>query len=451
MITINENVVKYIFNKESILRNILYIFAIIIIVFVAVCGIMIMTYSRAYNTYKFNVDNTHTVGTDIEAYYAKCYSINCRWVIINKKDSDDPFDVYKLKINKKTNVGSLEPVDDDEFQISFINKHLTSNFNLIIYGNDDHMYVIQDNEYIISGLYAGVALSALFILIFVSNNIRMVYVRYKIDAYERNNYKMYTENKLQGNLTEMIHHEISTPLSILTSCVSRIKDNILHQDVLEKEDKEKLITSMDFSINRITNTVGMLANSKHFRHSDNVTIYEIANKIVADINNSHIGKLDIQYDCKTDILDSYYVDRKLDTSHFMNILTVLFNNSLEAGANLVTIKLVKTGKKMMIIDVSDNGRGIRDTTDNLFNDSGKIISEYGYSTKDAKGNQIIDTSIINKLLNKLGVKVIKTDTSRGLGLYMNKMLLKNVRGSIELISTSERGTTFRLMFPVVKK
>ena len=149
-------------------------------------------------------------------------------------------------------------------------------------------------------------------------------------------------------------------------------------------------------------------------------------------------------------LDTVYVSETLGSGEFVNILTVLFTNSIEAKATLLAISAERISSDKFWLYIKDNGVGIRDTTNTLAKDKTKainMITEYGYSSKNKDGKPIIHKGIKGKLFKFLGIKLMDNTNSRGVGLYMCKRLLKKANCDIELVDTSEKGTTFRISIP----
>ena len=453
---INENLIKYMFNKENLIKR-FFTNAILIVLFI------ILGFIFVYNSYKVLYMHYYDIITNNNIVYnteiskesnkykdimSNCLAIKCDKMIMLGDDNE--YNAFEIEYDNNNQYNYLAYDEEFEFRTIGFTKYLTDDLKLIIY-TDDINYIIDNSYYIENTLYSLLFMIVLSAVIFVIVNFYSSYISFKNNIYEKKNYKNYVENKLQGNVTEMIHHEINAPLAILTTLNSTIKDILDGKICIEKSQKDKIIESYNYGINRITEVVAFLAKSKHFKRDNDVDIYDVFEHLVYSINTTHILKTDIEYiDCK-ELLSSYIVNPKLGNASFMNIITVLFNNSIEAGANLMSIKVHELDYFYMTLDVKDNGRGIRDTNNNLFKDSGKIIEQYGYSTKDAKGNQIVKKGFLYTLLRWFKITVVCTDSNRGIGLYMNKILLSTVNGDIKLLETSENGTTFRIKIPVQKK
>ena len=87
----------------------------------------------------------------------------------------------------------------------------------------------------------------------------------------------------------------------------------------------------------------------------------------------------------------------------------------------------------------------------MINSNNNIIKDYnifnyGYSTKDIDGVDIISDSWLSSILYKL--KILSRDNEfRGAGLSLCKDLLKKNGGDIILVDTNKEGTTFKLIIP----
>jgi Signal transduction histidine kinase len=105
-----------------------------------------------------------------------------------------------------------------------------------------------------------------------------------------------------------------------------------------------------------------------------------------------------------------------DVSQLRRMFINLIRNSMQAGASEILINLTLVGNEYQIL-FKDNGTGISAT------DKDKIFDE-NFTTK------------------KQGM---------GLGLSLAKRFLLSIHGDILLDSTSDKGTTFKIIIPVYQK
>ena len=103
---------------------------------------------------------------------------------------------------------------------------------------------------------------------------------------------------------------------------------------------------------------------------------------------------------------------------------------------------------MFWLYISDNGHGIQDKSGNLMTNSLETICSYGWTSKDKNGKPLKEKlSLFRKLLSYIKVDVSDDETSRGVGLYTNRILLERAGGKLELVETTYEGTTFRILLP----
>lgn len=453
---VNENAIKYIFTKKNLVS---YIYGIVItsfIIFTSITFVIYKLYIDAYNNYSTILYQSY-IPKDFsyfEGLELKCFMVNCKYItvpgwLVNEPTQDMIY--YSMSKHSETMKYFLYPIYDKPFEFHSLTNFFTSDYNLVINYNNGY-YVINDNSYIISAFKFGFVVWLIMVLMIFINNTRNFYNNYLNDLYEKGNYKMYLENKLQGNITEMIHHEINTPLTIIKTCTSKGND-ILNKcynnpNCNKLEDYTKLTEAINFAISRIEAVIFFLSSSKVFKHNNNNNIVESVKHIINNVNNSHIGKLNFITESE-DTLIKYTTSDKLNEGQFLNIIHVLITNSIEAGANKIILSFNKfiNGEYMSIL-INDNGRGIRDKTGEIFKNSGNTITKYAYSIKDKDGKEKFDNSFIYKVLKFFKVKIIASNTERGIGLYMNKTILKSCGGDINLHETSPNGTTFELIIPI---
>jgi signal transduction histidine kinase len=454
---VNETLIKYVYNKNNFIKRFITNVILVLALFLISGIIIINSYISIYEQYKDIITNTkisynYSISEQSNLYkdiISRCLAIKCENIILYDNDLKRDI-VYEIGFESNDQFSYLK-VTDETIDTLYITDYLTTDLRLIVYG-DRARYVMNDNNYLESSLETIFILSILSALIIIIVNYYAAYINYKNEIYEKKNYQTYIENKLQGNVMEMIHHEINAPLSILVSVESVITDIFSKAKVnVSQSELDRIMGYYKYSINQITETITFLAKSKHIKRNDKASIVQAIEHIKHTINATHILRLTVDYDNCKELLEKYTIAPVLSIGGFMNVITVLFNNAIEAGANNIIISLYDCEQDHLCLKITDNGRGIRDTNDNIFTDSGKIIEQYGYSTKDDKGKQIIKKGIFYKILKILKIKVVSTDTTRGIGLYMNKMLLENAGGKIKLLETSKNGTSFEIKIPVKKK
>lgn len=446
---VNENLVNYIFNKANIIKHIFTMLLMLIIMSIVIISVGFNMYKSAYDRYKTTLDNIYTPDyfTKKQTLVVKCKSVNCKQVYVTHEDITYRY-LFKSSGLEEDTIKYIGKEGEDD-NLYWWNKYLTPDLNLVVRTGNEK-YIINDAAYITSAIYTASYLYITLVIIFTIFSCYNIYLSYKNNIYEKGSYKMYTESKVQGNISEMIHHEINAPLAILRS-ISEDIVAMIKGKTLDKDEREHLMNGFNFALDRLDSILGMLFTSRDIKKEENISLYSVITHIVDSVNKAHVGKLALEFDEDTQTsleLDNYVADNSLGNGNLMNIFNVMLTNSIEASANTITLKLVKKNHKFIDLYIKDNGVGIRDKNNKIFHNAGKIVTSYGYSSKNKDGTHNNNVSMLTKILHKIGIKVVQTDTSRGIGLYMNKTLLDKVGGGIELIETSELGTTFMITIPI---
>ena len=450
---VNESVINYIFDKKNIAKNLLALFLMLI----SVTSVMsIIVYVMYNNLYTNNGKLLRTVyipkGYEFEnKLLAKCKTINCKEVIVYIETGG--IDRYILSKNNKT-ADKLTLIGHNEEDEYIFNNYLTKNFDLIIHDDENIKYILNNAEYIELLIYLTLITYIIVTLFFLSTMFYNAKYNYTNNLYERGSYKLYTESKIQGNISEMLHHEISAPISILESCAieySNLIESIQLTDK-QKSEYEHIRNGVIFSLDRLNSILMNLYQTRDIKKENNASIYVALKHIVNTVNSLQIGKLIDTFVVESDrTLDKIAVNPTLGNGNFLNIMNIMLTNSIEAGATNIEYKAEVINSKFIYLYVKDNGRGIRDKNNDLLPLSQvNIIMNYGYSTKDKKGNHIVKINRWKKFLSYFGLRVISTETNRGIGLYMVKMLLLKAGGNLKVVETKDSGTTFELKIPIIK-
>lgn len=450
---VNEAVFTYIFNKKNIAKNILALFLMLIGVTI-VMGIIIATMYN--NIYSNNEKLLKTVYIPKDYSFenmllAKCKTLNCKEVIHDTEDGG--IDRYRI-LKNNTRADRLSNIDHLEADSYILTEYLTINLDLIIKDADDVKYILNNSEYINLFLYLMIITYVLVTIFFVVSLFYNAKYNYTNNLYERGSYKLYTESKIQGNISEMLHHEISAPISILESCMSEYSSLIdsIELNETQREGYVHIRDGVRFSLDRLNAILLNLYQTRDIKKEAGTSIYVALKHIVNTVNRLQIGKLtDVYRDGADHTLDRVSINPVLGNGDFLNIMNIMLTNSIEAGASIIEFKTELVSSKYIKLLIIDNGRGIRDKNNDLIPISQvNIIMDYGYSTKDKKGNHIVNVSMWKKVLSYFGLRVISTESNRGIGLYMVKMLLLKANGNLRVLSTCEAGTTFELKLPIVR-
>ena len=351
-----------------------------------------------------------------------------------------------------------------------------SNFDTII-EHKNATFIINNDKFIrILSIILIISSIAIFAIFFIMSFILHI-SEMKRNVMEKSILKNNLESRLQRDMTESLHHEIGTPLAVIStlieeiyrmlypckhtsnrlcsyktrnesmsycnSCVMYSGENRKIDDIATKY-YEKIILSIN-SLNVIQNTIG---ESKHIKYSNGtVSILEIITNVISSSNCYKVYKIEADIEDK-DLLNKYACGMGLQNGELLLVLNAMINNSVEAKANklFISAKLTKSEDNIDIY-IKDNGRGVRDRDDNVVNDIN--IFNYGYSTKSKNGAPLQPKKKIEKFLDNIfNFNNVDISTERGVGLSVNKRILNKSSGDIDLVSTSKQGTLFKITIPI---
>jgi len=246
-------------------------------------------------------------------------------------------------------------------------------------------------------------------------------------------------------LTENLHHELNTPLTVIEGKIKRIEHNVLKllnasyeksydtfADLTDdeiskispelkikriKEDKEYL----ELSLEQIRGILENMREFKMLRHSNgNKTFYDLLKGSANTLRISIGGLFDISVDRR---LKEYRIlhDSGFKNADLINAVINHVKNSYEANAESISFTFEKYTEGLLCFLIIDNGNGIDEKHQ-------KHIFEPNTSSKSDKLGHI-----------------------RGNGMFLNKKILENFGGVVELVESEEgTGTTFRLCIPAEK-
>lgn len=265
--------------------------------------------------------------------------------------------------------------------------------------------------------YAIMALCVILLML-----IFIIYYQYVVSNYEKKitKEKDYASRlaKEKTNLLANISHEIRTPLHSLKGVVKLLKNN-------RSEDiDDKMLTSIDYDINLINNTVNDILNlSKIESDAVEVTLEKVyISKIVDDTFSLH-KYLAEQKGLK--FINENHLDKmlRINSNEFRlrQIISNLISNALKYTKK-GTIKVVsKVINDKIVIEVIDTGIGIEEKKlDQIFRK---------YYTVDGDNTKV----------------------GFGLGLHISQLLAKQIGGKLSVKSQLGVGSTFSLQISNNKK
>jgi signal transduction histidine kinase len=232
-----------------------------------------------------------------------------------------------------------------------------------------------------------------------------------------------------GILAASINHEVRNPLYVAKGELESYLMNVEQGNGMVQEAeaiKQEAVRLMKNSIKQIDRATSIMQSLSNFSkpsskvETQSVSIKETIENVLSLIKhefkyNETLLRVDIPKDLPS---------LQMNPRHLEEILFNLLTNALHAVENKngsrVTIKahtsLQVEAMRKVIIEISDTGSGI--SSENL-----SRIWEPFFTTKGDKGT--------------------------GLGLYVTKKLVEANQGIIEVESVTSKGTSFRIVFPIV--
>lgn len=462
-----ENNIKNPFLKEILKLILTKLLVVYIIVLVSIISIVSVVESNSsnyitYNILKHNLEEITNYPEEplhnTQVLLNNCLLANCTFLSVS-----DVKNRYFFELNKS---------QDKEYNLIFIGKESYSGVDLIIHDTSIFpIYAYKNitfyaNKNLMSNvikitlehitLFLCIIWTLLYIIggtLFIKYKNRERFINTKIVA-----------DSVQKELSESLHHEINSPLTVikviglntqdtlgtyLNTSEKDFKKNNLGKDIVYLKVPKQSIENLyqDFSlfketVERIEGTISILGKSKHIRGGENYTI----NKIV---DNFKSVKLIMQTVKPIFRIIKLKQDKMPYTPELniviTNILDTLVNNSLEAGATTISIYPSQTlqeydRKQCVFLYVEDDGGGIKDKDGNLCPDLD--IFKYGFSTKDK-----LSTRKANFFTKVFGLDTEITNT-RGIGLNVNREAIRGYGGELSLFKTNRAGTIFQIIIPV---
>ena len=440
-------VISTLLDPKKVIRFLVKYFLAVLVIVIVVIGIYTTVFHMAWSNYE------ETITSDVEyrdvSLTTLCSVLTCDAILIKSPDGNTSLDRFFIKDD---NTGSfILNFDNDRKAYEKVFYNFTMNGNLVLNGNGYKLYIGSD--FIMDILW-----NTLYILLFIT---LLPYTIVTVGLYAYNRKKEIISNKklkddmelsLQRNITEMVHHELNAPLALILAQVDDLfyktfgfnHNNSGYLDGKipeEKVEKGELFEDIYFSIERINSVLSTLARSKHIKFNNGtVPLKTIIKNIESSINAFKVEKIKVTIDYNDyDLFSKHSIASEIGNGAMMNILHILFTNALEAYSTEIKITGEMADKNVLHMYITDNGCGVKNekgeykVTQKLFNN--------GYSTK-GKYQGGVETFLM-KLL-----RIRPENSERGIGLYMVKNLLKSNNGDIMAVSTSECGTTFKLILPV---
>lgn len=227
-------------------------------------------------------------------------------------------------------------------------------------------------------------------------------------------------NDLKTKFLSLVSHEFKTPLSgILTSTVLVGK----YQDTNDQKKRAKHLKTITDKVNYLNTilndflSIERIDSGKIKYNFTNFMLSKIVNEAIYNANMLLKTGQKINYPGNIDDYSIYQDEKVLEL-----ILSNLINNAIKYSAQNTTINLEFTlTDKFLTFSVIDEGIGIPEK------DQKHIFERYFRAE--------------NALL----------DQGTGIGLNIVKGHIENLGGNINFTSTENKGTTFTVQLPIIKK
>ncbi|MBN2652705.1 MAG: sensor histidine kinase [Spirochaetales bacterium] len=251
-------------------------------------------------------------------------------------------------------------------------------------------------------------------------------------------------------------------LAFITISILLFANNRYRRDIAKSREalsKELETKNMFFHLltHNVKNALNMILNSGYtlFEEKKDPQTQELSRSIIT--STQYINEL-ISNILSTSIIDEgkySAFNQELSVSEFTENLREFFkqklekkHQTLEIFSELETITTDKAIFKQIIFNLTDNAIKYSPANSNIaikFLEKGKDIAVQicdggpGFSKEDA-------TSIYKKFA-RLSARPTDGEKSIGLGLYIAKKLCDVINAKLELIETSEKGSTFEIKVP----
>lgn len=219
---------------------------------------------------------------------------------------------------------------------------------------------------------------------------------------------------LKDDFIDGMTHELLTPISTMKIAL----ESMGKPEIAENSEKsQKYLHVSKLELDRINDIVqNVLYSSLHNSQNINLKFEKLnLNELMENLINYHKARTERELEIELIKLEEPLITS--DKQHITNVIHNLLDNAIKyADSEPVKISIVaKRFDKEVSIVVNDNGRGIP------YEDQEKIFGKF-YRVPDQRQN----------------VKGL------GIGLYYVKSILIKLNGDIELLSSSNKGSSFRI-------
>lgn len=426
-------------------RKYIGVFFITFLVLLSVFAFNMLAIAKSY---AYNVDKQisyNIYAYDEVDYEQLCRIANCKYVFIkniktnNIGRTEDKLFTSSIRIVDRKVILTHSHAASPYITEIFGNYYFDDAGNIILYNKEAKAYFALDLSLFLQEMKYTYTITFLVVYLIV---FTLMYLSHQKQQHEHIIQTYGTEAILSNQsmimITENVHHELNTPLEVIENKLEKIKRTIQEYilgEFKEFEDADKIISpekikinnkmvrltkDFDFvhlSLEQVFSTLDRMRGFKHLKYSNgNKTVYDICEGAcqIMIIRNSGF---DYEIDEELKKYKLRHASAKdLKNVDLLNILINHLKNSLEAKSSLVRMELGGFSKGTINVQIIDNGNGI---PKNFISD----VFKPNFSTKSTKG------------------------TVRGNGMYLNKYILNNSGGDVDILDSNENGTIIEIYIP----
>lgn len=323
-------------------------------------------------------------------------------------------DLFETKLAERMGERSITP----DYQMVFVQKDssfsfedeailMSDRFRLNHHGTDQEVIVYFEESFFN-------VLQRSYLLLVASLGVLIVIALSFIMLMKTIN-KQRKLSKLKDDFIDNVTHELLTPIATMKIALETLQKP---EALAQPEKVDKYVTVSVQELDRISGIVhNVLQTSLHEQNEVRLSFEEVRlNDVINELITYHTNKSDkaIQFIFEPKGI----VTMNTDKQHITNVLHNLIDNALKYNTkemSVVNIDLEQNSSEISIT-ISDNGLGINsDHTDKIFDKFHRAIN---------KGAENV--------------------SGLGVGLYYVRNVLNRLNGSIDLLNTSSKGSTFKV-------
>lgn len=382
---------------------------------------ILVLYIFIYN-YKMHIINE--VEINIKEYEEVDLSHLCKMFECSYIENSNT--LYKNKnyntVYKTVNLERTNERVDKKFRI-IPDVYITNGLDILIeikindiYGSNYDGFIVTTSRYILDII--GNVYYIMFTLMLTTNLILLLWNIRNLKEFQSNQLVMFQHQGYYESmmmLTENIHHELNTPLSIVNNRMNKLKGRMLEvYDAIPSKEICRIDDSLkDFEmIKAAMIQVGdLLEKLRPFKNVKNQTNRDVETILQTSCDMMSVQQHEqVNYNIDEE-LSNYKIDSEFMTNGELTAIILNFlKNSIDANACNISFKFKGCIDNNLKILIVDDGNGIPgNMQENIFKKN----------TTSKSGD-------------------------RGNGLYFNKSIINNSEGNLALSYSSNRGTIFEL-------